>query len=50
MNELIRIDVSQSNEQIVSARSLHEALGVSKRFSTWWEDQVQRLSLIENKS
>ena len=45
MNELIKVEVNQNNEQAVSARELHERLGIVKRFSTWWEDQVSRLNL-----
>lgn len=32
MNELITVD---TNTQTVSARDLHEALGISERFSLW---------------
>lgn len=51
MNELqqIKITVNQNNEQVVSARSLHEALGIVKRFSAWWEDQVSRLNLVADR-
>jgi anti-repressor protein len=37
-------------EQVVSARELHEKLGISKRFSAWWEDQASRLELREGES
>lgn len=32
MNELITVD---TNTQTVSARDIHEALGISERFSLW---------------
>jgi anti-repressor protein len=48
MNEMIKVEVNQNNEQAVSARELHEKLGIQKRFSTWWADQIERLNLKEN--
>jgi len=36
-------------EQIVSARELHEKLGIEKHFSQWWAYQAERLGLIEGK-
>jgi len=44
MNELIKVD---SERQTVSARQLHEALGIEKRFSAWFETNSQ--SFIENE-
>ena len=38
--ELVRVDVNKNQEPVVSARELHKALEVSKRFSAWWETQV----------
>lgn len=49
MNELIRIQTNDSMEQIVSARELHEKLGIEKHFSQWWAYQTERLGLIEGK-
>lgn len=50
MSELIAIQTNDNMEQVVSARELHEKLGISKRFSVWWEDQVSRLELKEGES
>jgi anti-repressor protein len=47
MNELIKIEINENQEQIVSARELHEKLGINKRFSAWFSDQLSRLSMIE---
>lgn len=38
MNELIKVN---KEEMTVSARSLHEALGIEKRFSAWFETNAQ---------
>lgn len=37
MNELIKVTINENDEQLVSARELHEFLGVSERYSTWFE-------------
>ena len=49
MNALIKIDTNERYEQVVSARELYEKLGIEKRFSAWWEQQVSRMGLIENQ-
>jgi len=48
MQELMKIEVTNNNEQAVSARDLHEKLGIQKRFSAWWDDQVTRLNLRQS--
>lgn len=50
MSNLIKIQTNDNLEQVVSARELHEKLGISKRFSAWWEDQASRLELREGES
>lgn len=47
MNELIKIEINENDEQVVSVRMLHEVLGIKERFSTWWETQVKRLGIKE---
>ena len=47
MNDLIKVEINENDEQIVSVRMLHEALGIKERFSTWWETQVKRLGIKE---
>src|SRR5690554_2621717 len=49
MNGLVKIDMNEKYEQVVSARELHEKLGIERRFSAWWEQQVSRLKLVENQ-
>ena len=48
MNELIKIQTNE-NGQAVSARDLHEALGIQKHFTQWWENQTNMLQLTEEK-
>ena len=45
MNELITIRTNE-NGQAVSARDLHEALGIQKDFSDWFKYQAEKLGLI----
>ena len=48
MSAIIRIDVNEKLEQTVSARELHERLGISKDFTSWFKQQTERLNLIED--
>lgn len=44
MKDLIQIKV-ENDQQLVSARELHKALGFKKKFSGWWEqnqDQFEK--------
>ena len=46
MNELITIRTNE-NGQAVSARDLHEALGIIKPMTQWWEQQAERLGITD---
>jgi anti-repressor protein len=48
MNELIKIQTNE-NGQAVSARELHERLGISKHFTDWFKQQSERLGLTEGE-
>ncbi len=37
MNDLIKVEVNENQEPVVSARMLHEYLGSKERFSKWFE-------------
>ncbi len=51
MGELIKVDFNDSrfNEPAVSARELHEKLGVKKDFTSWFKQQSKRLNLVEEE-
>lgn len=38
--ELIKINYSNNNEQVVSARDLYDFLELSERFSKWWDRMI----------
>lgn len=48
MNEIIKISVNENREQIVSARELHEKLGINKDFTDWFKYQCGKLELVED--
>ena len=48
MNNLIKIQINDRGEQLVSGRDLHEFLEGSERFSKWWERMVS-YGFEENK-
>ena len=51
MNELIKITKNEEGQQLVSARELHDFLGLSKRFSAWFEVYIgnEDYGFIENE-
>jgi anti-repressor protein len=49
MNELIKIKTSEGGKQIVSARELHQFLGVKTNVNTWFKNQIERAMLQEGK-
>ena len=49
MHEIIKIEINSNNEQIVSARELHEGLKANQDFTNWFKYQSERLGLQEAK-
>ena len=47
MNELIKVAVNDSLEQIVSARELHEKLGIKQDFTSWFKYQAEKIGILE---
>ena len=47
LNELIKV-TEQDGKQAVSARDLHEYLGVNRDFSTWIKDRISKYRFEEN--
>ena len=47
MSNLITIQTNDNMEQIVSARELHEKLGLSQKFTDWFKYQSEKLNLKE---
>lgn len=47
MNELIKVEMNEKQEQVVSSRELHKNLGIKERFSLWWERNSKSLNLRE---
>ena len=48
MNELIRIEINENNEQVVSSRELHKFLEVKTRYNDWINKRVKEYGFIEN--
>jgi anti-repressor protein len=46
-NALVEIKFNENYEPQVSAREVHERLGISQRFTDWFKYQTERLSLNE---
>ena len=47
MKELLRLDANEN--QTVSARELHSALGVGRDFSTWIKDRIEKYGFVEGR-
>ena len=47
-NELIAVAINENNEQIVSARLLHEFLEVKTKFNDWISKRIEKYSFAEN--
>lgn len=48
MNELIRIEINENNEQVVNSRELHKFLEVKTRYNDWINKRVKKYGFIEN--
>ena len=48
MENLIKISVNESNEQIISGRELYEFLEVKTRYNDWIERKIKKYEFIEN--
>ena len=48
MNELIKVEINESSEQIVSARLLHEFLEVKTKFNDWISKRIEKYNFTEN--
>ena len=46
---LIKIQVSKGGKQVISARELHQFLGVKTNVNTWFKNQIERAMLEEGK-
>lgn len=40
MNELLKVEVNENQEQTVSGRELHMFLGSAERYSKWWDRMI----------
>jgi len=47
VNELIKVTTNQQNEPIVSGRELHKFLGITERYSSWF-DRMLQYGFMEN--
>ena len=49
MSELIKITTNEEGIQLVSARELHEGLGVGRDFTTWIKNRINKYGFEENE-
>lgn len=49
MNELIKITRNEKGENAVSARGLHEFLGVKSKFADWIKNRISKYEFVENQ-
>ena len=50
MNELIKIEINENNEQVVSGRELHKFLEVKTRYNDWINRIIEKYNFIEKIS
>lgn len=48
MEDLIKVNVNESNEQIVSGRELYEFLEVKTKYKDWIKRKIEKYGFIEN--
>ncbi len=48
MNELIKVEINESSEQIVSARNLYDFLEVKSRFNDWINNRIGKYGFLED--
>jgi anti-repressor protein len=48
-NPLIKIEINENQQQVVSAKELHRGLGINKDFTSWFKQQTERLNLQEER-
>lgn len=48
-NPLIKIEINENQQQVVSAKELHRGLGINKDFTSWFKQQAERLNLQEER-
>ena len=47
MNELIKVEINENQEPVISGRELHKALEVTERYSSWF-DRMTQYGFTEN--
>ena len=47
MNELIKVNINENQEPVISGRELHKALEVTERYSSWF-DRMTQYGFTEN--
>ncbi len=48
MEDLIKVNVNENNEQIVSGRELYEFLEVKTKYKDWIKRKIEKYGFIEN--
>ena len=48
MNELIKIEINENNEQVVSGRELHKFLEVKTKYVDWIKRKIEDYGFVEN--
>jgi len=48
-NGLVPIYQNDNNEQLVSARELHEKLGSKQQFTNWIQNRIEKYDFVENE-